>query len=440
MAQASEENVCLDDVGLARVLDKVKAHFSRKVVQIPIDGEIKTYVGEPISPTYDLDSIDLTGSYSNTVVGTYEYTATLKDIGASVWSDGTVYQKTLSYTINKASNWLTVDKDELTFYAYKNDADKVINIIRKSTGTINISSSEYLNINVSEDQITIGLNQSNLPVIDTNISLLLSDGGDSNIMPANKTINVSILAIPDIVSWPNGTDEQINDMIVAADKGLIDLKSYWSNGDERIVHLPAIQAYSTCVAQPEQDIVLILDDTDQYTLTSARPDGSANSVFGVYMKECFNENTNIGHEGQATSGSYDNYYWGYRFSACKTWIADNLLPNLPDFLKNNLKAFNCDISHFYQRDSGVSRGSTVGFTITEKLVPYSSNHATHRDVKDRAYILANTSGGGPERCTLYYMDGEGVTKSIAGGRSSYGSAVYFPKPSYTGGLSLYGVI
>ena len=67
---------------------------------------------------------------------------------------------------------------------------------------------------------------------------------------------------PAIVTWADGTDEEIAAMISAADAGKINLSDYWSLGDERTVHLDAMtvgDAFTTAMAA--QDVVLVLMDT-----------------------------------------------------------------------------------------------------------------------------------------------------------------------------------
>ena len=79
----------------------------------------------------------------------------------------------------------------------------------------------------------------------------------------------------DIVTWANGTDEQIVAMIEAADRGEINLYDYWSVGDERIIYLNEMSFDSSIdnAQQGAQSICMVLiesgeDILNKYTTTS----------------------------------------------------------------------------------------------------------------------------------------------------------------------------
>lgn len=100
-----------------------------------------------------------------------------------------------------------------------------------------------------------------------------------------------------IVSWADGTDEQIAAMVAAADAGKIDLSDYWKAGDTRTVHLSAMSASSgTGETYAAQDVQMVLADPGHYTLANGSP-----CNFVVIQKDCLNEygvmnsqNTNSG--------------------------------------------------------------------------------------------------------------------------------------------------
>lgn len=76
-----------------------------------------------------------------------------------------------------------------------------------------------------------------------------------------SNIPVSVYQFPKIVSWTNGTDNEISAMINAADNGLIDLTDYWNVGDERVVHLSSMSGISS-ETYSERDVVLVLMAAD----------------------------------------------------------------------------------------------------------------------------------------------------------------------------------
>lgn len=67
----------------------------------------------------------------------------------------------------------------------------------------------------------------------------------------------------EIVSWSQGTSEQIKSMLNAEKAGQINTADHWNVGDKRTFHLSAISAYSVggieiIAAQPAQDIEIAL--------------------------------------------------------------------------------------------------------------------------------------------------------------------------------------
>ena len=90
----------------------------------------------------------------------------------------------------------------------------------------------------------------------------------------------------EIVSWADGTDEQIAAMVAAADAGKIKLSDYWSAGDTRTVHL-SVMAGSVPNANEThaaQDVQMVLTDPGHYTLASGKK-----CNFVVLQKDCLKE-------------------------------------------------------------------------------------------------------------------------------------------------------
>ena len=88
----------------------------------------------------------------------------------------------------------------------------------------------------------------------------------------------------DIVSWADGTDEQIVAMIEAADNGEINLADYWSVGDERQVTLSAMEATGVGESHVEQTVTFVLMNAGGKTLANATPSGRTECSFIVGMK------------------------------------------------------------------------------------------------------------------------------------------------------------
>lgn len=77
---------------------------------------------------------------------------------------------------------------------------------------------------------------------------------------------------PTIVSWADGTDEEISAMVDAADAGKLNLSDYWSAGDTRTVRLSAMSASVSngSEAHVAQNVRFVLTDPGHYTLANGR--------------------------------------------------------------------------------------------------------------------------------------------------------------------------
>lgn len=119
-----------------------------------------------------------------------------------------------------------------------------------------------------------------------------------------------------IVSWANGTDKEIADMIDAADLGLIDLADYWSVGDVRTVTYTA-----TTLGANSMDWVL----TDFNGTTS----GGTKYNAVIHTKDL--------HPTTAQMNSTNTNVGGWQSSAMRTNVMPVIYNNLPSALKSIIK-------------------------------------------------------------------------------------------------------
>ena len=103
---------------------------------------------------------------------------------------------------------------------------------------------------------------------------------------------------PKIVSWADGTDEEVAAMVAAADAGKLNLSDYWKAGDTRTVHLSAMSGSVSNANESHaaQDVQMVLTDPGHYTLANGKK-----CSFVVLQKDCLKEygvmnsqNTNSG--------------------------------------------------------------------------------------------------------------------------------------------------
>ena len=89
-----------------------------------------------------------------------------------------------------------------------------------------------------------------------------------------------------IVSWADGTDEEIAAMVAAADAGKLNLSDYWKAGDTRTVHLSAMSGSVSNANESHaaQDVQMVLTDPGHYTLANGKK-----CNFVVLQKDCLKE-------------------------------------------------------------------------------------------------------------------------------------------------------
>lgn len=130
-----------------------------------------------------------------------------------------------------------------------------------------------------------------------------------------------------IVTWADGTDEQIAAMVAASDVGKIVLSDYWSAGDTRTVRLSAMAASSgTGETHAAQDVQFILADPGHYTLANGKP-----CNFVVLQKDCLKE-YGVMNQSNMNSGGWE---------ACprRTWCNSVYRDAIPSSLRGIFKQF-----------------------------------------------------------------------------------------------------
>lgn len=276
--------------------------ISKKLVPIPIPLQTTfNYDGTQKEVTFnnlDLGSVTITNKNA-TNTGKYIVTATLNDPLNASWSDGTYVQRSWEYEIIGMQNTVTLSKNVVEFDT-SSDTDTVT-VISTSSGEVSVDSSNINIVQATVNGSTITLAPGNSLAKGT-ATVTVNVNGGSTYAPGVATITVNKKYGITFASWSEGTDEEIADMVAAADNGDIDLHDYWHVGDERQVRLSAITASGTNSygswnvgeSHTEQTITLVLMDTDHYDLTTSVLDVEKNPrykcSFVVGMKNTLLEN------------------------------------------------------------------------------------------------------------------------------------------------------
>ena len=131
---------------------------------------------------------------------------------------------------------------------------------------------------------------------------------------------------PKIVSWADGTDEQIAAMVAAADAGQIDLTDYWHEGDTRTVHLSAMPATGVGESHAAQSVQFVLSDPGHYTLANGKK-----CTFVVLQKDCLKE-YGVMNQRNTNSG-------GWNSCPRRTWCNSVYRNAIPSTLRGIFKQF-----------------------------------------------------------------------------------------------------
>ena len=144
-----------------------------------------------------------------------------------------------------------------------------------------------------------------------------------------------------IVTWADGTDEEVAAMVAAADRGEIKLTDYWKSGDVRKVTLSAMEASNGLSdTHAEQTVEFVLSDPGHYMLANGKK-----CNFTVIQKDCLKETGKM-NTSDTNSG-------GWEATPRRTWCNTTYRNALPAGLKPIFKQFKVTTAN------GSGSGTTV---------------------------------------------------------------------------------
>jgi len=139
----------------------------------------------------------------------------------------------------------------------------------------------------------------------------------------------------EIVTWADGTDEQIIAMLDAHYAGKINIGDYWSVGDERTVRLSAMAATGVSEAHVAQNVKLVLMSYQGKNLVSPIKD-KTKAAFVVGLKGCLASGSTA-ETGYLNSTSSN--VGGWRDSARRSWCNEVFRNAIPSTLRPIFKQF-----------------------------------------------------------------------------------------------------
>lgn len=167
---------------------------------------------------------------------------------------------------------------------------------------------------------------------------------------------------PEIVSWADGTDEQIAAMVAAADAGQINLSDYWHEGDTRTVHLSAMpgSVSNANESHAAQYVQMVLTDPGHYTLANGKK-----CNFVVLQKDCLKETGVMNSQGTNSGG----------WNSCprRTWCNSVYRNAIPASLRGIFKQFKVRTAN--GSGSGVTESTDWFSLFSEKEVFGSTTYA-----------------------------------------------------------------
>jgi hypothetical protein len=130
-----------------------------------------------------------------------------------------------------------------------------------------------------------------------------------------------------IVSWSDGTPDEIAKMLESHYNGAIDIADYWTVGDTRTITLTAIASGTTGESQSQQSVDLIIIGIKH----DDKADGSGKAAVTVQTKN------SLGTAGYMYSGYTSPSYSLWKDSPRRTWCNSNFKSALPTWLQNLIK-------------------------------------------------------------------------------------------------------
>lgn len=133
-----------------------------------------------------------------------------------------------------------------------------------------------------------------------------------------------------IVSWANGTDEEIVAMVAAADEGKINLSDYWHAGDTRTVTLPKMDDLEGYV-HDSVSVDFVLTDPGHYTLENGKP-----CNFVVLQKKAMPRG---GPMNEDPSSGWPDAKYGWNGCDRRSWCNSTYYNSIPSTLRPIFKRF-----------------------------------------------------------------------------------------------------
>lgn len=284
-------------------------------------GEALDLTGMVVTVTYsDETSEDITSECTfNPAPGTILY-ENVSQIGISwVWEEQVTYNATQSVSVDRVLSSIAISTTPTKKNYYKGEALDLTGMVVTATYTSGASAS-------ITGFSSVPANGAALSVLgNTTITINYTENGVTKSATTSVTVSVKT------VTWANGTDQEIADMVAAADAGLLNLGDYWTVGQERKVNLAAMASTGVGETHAAQTVTMVLMHAGGKDLVTPVASGRTKCSFIVGLKNCLNEGGYM-NSSNTNSGSWDG-------SARRTWCNNVFKNSIPAALRSIFKLF-----------------------------------------------------------------------------------------------------
>ena len=153
-----------------------------------------------------------------------------------------------------------------------------------------------------------------------------------------------------IVTFDNGTDEEIAKMVEAHYSGKINISDYWSVGNKRTVHLSAMEATGVGESHREQDVEYVIGDFEHDDLVTSI-NGHTKAAVTLLQKDCLMDASNATNPTNGSSNTENGYMnststsvGSWKDCARRTWCNNVYFSALPSAWQSMIKTVNKKVS------------------------------------------------------------------------------------------------
>ena len=224
-----------------------------------------------------------------------------------------------------------------------------------------------------------------------------------------------------IVTFADGTDEEIAKMLKAHYNGEINISDYWNVGDVRKIHINEITNTTGGEKHVEQDIVMIIIGIDHDILKESIGKRTQAAIT-LQCRETLGNNSSaeIGRNFGG-SGQYSN-------SQRRTWLNNIFAGSLPSTIQSLLKTvIKKNLANHSNSNAGIDTEDKVFLTSYSEMFGNAnfSNYKGNEELEGKQYSYYTTD---IQRKKTYNNNGEASNKESyywLRSPSSYGSSNYW---------------